>query len=143
MAVSRVRAPVNAVDPSGTMDAGWREQRVRRLEHDVSVVEKTSARINFAVWGIAAGVMTYGAINVMPLLIKHGVLKWTAPGLPLMVDLAMCAGLWGDRVMHRYGRTAAWVTALRWITATMTLALNVAGPVLSRDYVGLGIHACG
>lgn len=113
------------------------------MEHDVSVVEKTSARINFAVWGIAAGVMTYGAINVMPLLIEHGVLKWTAPGLPLMVDLAMCAGLWGDRVMHRYGRTAAWVTALRWITAAMTLALNVAGPVLSRDYVGLGIHACG
>ncbi|MFG2045529.1 hypothetical protein [Dactylosporangium sp. NPDC048998] len=114
-----------------------------RLERDVAVVERTGGWINRAVWGIAFGVMVYGAVNVTPLLIEHGVLRWTAPGLPLMVDLAMCIGLWGDRVMHQYGRTAGWVTALRWITATMTLALNIAGPVLGLDWVGLGIHACG
>ena len=113
------------------------------MEHDVAVVERTSRWINKAVWGIAFGVMLYGAVNVTPLLIEHGVLRWTAPGLPLMVDLAMCIGLWGDRIMHQYGRTAAWVTALRWITAAMTLALNIAGPVLGLDWVGLGIHACG
>ncbi|GAA2351592.1 hypothetical protein [Dactylosporangium salmoneum] len=106
-------------------------------------MERTGGWINRAVWGIAFGVMVYGAVNVTPLLIEHGVLRWTAPGLPLMVDLAMCIGLWGDRIMHQYGRTAGWVTALRWITATMTLALNIAGPMLGLDWVGLGIHACG
>ena len=133
----------DGIDGPRVRDAEWRKRRVRRLERDVSVVERTSSWINVAVWGVAAGVMAYGAVNVTPLLIEHGVLRWAAPGLPLMVDLAMCIGLWGDRIMHQYGRKAGWVTVLRWITAAMTLLLNVSGPVLGLDWVGLGIHACG
>lgn len=110
MARSSIRArPGPDVDQDGR-DPGWRERRVRRLERDVAVVERTGGWIDRAVWGIALGVMVYGAVNVTPLLIEHGVLRWTAPGLPLMVDLAMCIGLWGDRIMHQYGRTAGWVT---------------------------------
>jgi hypothetical protein len=123
--------------------AGRSRQHLRRLEHDLADVERTRARINHAVWGVALGVMIYGAINVTVLLVCHGVPQPAAPLLPLMVDLAMCAGLWGDRVMHRHGRRGGWVTGLRWSTAAMTLALNVTQPVLDRDWVGLGIHACG
>ncbi|MGI5243288.1 hypothetical protein [Dactylosporangium sp. CA-139066] len=143
MARSSVRARFGPDGDQERGDPGWRERRVGRLERDVAVVERTGGWINRAVWGIAFGVMVYGAINVTPLLIEYGVLRWTAPGLPLMVDLAMCIGLWGDRIMHQYGRRSGSVTALRWVTATMTLALNVAGPVLGLDWVGLGIHACG
>lgn len=120
-----------------------RDHRIRQLQAEIVDVEQTRVKINRAVWGIACGVMIYGAINVTLLLAMHGVPMLAAPLLPLMVDLAMCAGLWGDRVMHRYGRRAGWVTALRWITATMTLALNITRPALDADWVGLGIHSCG
>jgi hypothetical protein len=117
------------------------------LDDDVSIqigaLARTQKLINQAVWGIAAGVMAYGAINVTALLIDHGVHPLIAPLLSLMVDLAMCVGLWSDRVLHQYGRRDGWVTALRWITAGMTLALNIARPCLDGDPVGVGIHALG
>lgn len=116
---------------------------VRRLSTEIDSVLRTRVAINRAVWGIAAGVMVYGMINVTTLLCDHGVPAAIAWMLPLMIDLAMCIGLWGDRVLHLYGRHDGWVVALRWITAVMTLSLNIAEPALRHDWVGVGIHTGG
>jgi hypothetical protein len=105
-----------------------RHHKICYLEQEITSVERARTRITIAAWGIAIGVMIYGAINVTALLINHGIVWFAAPILPLMVDLAMCAGLWDDQIMHHHQRRAGWVTALRWITATMTLALNTTGP---------------
>lgn len=106
-------------------------------------LEQTRNRLNRAVWGVAVGVMTYGAINVTSLLMRHGVSPFVAWVLSVMIDLGMCVGLWGERVLHHYNRRDTWVTSLRWVTAVMTLTLNTARPALERDLVGVGIHAVG
>ena len=110
---------------------------------DLAELHLTSKRIGRAVWGVALGVMVYGAINVTTLLILHGVYWMIAPFLSIMVDLGMCIGLWGERVLHQYGVRDGWVGALRWTTLVMTLLLNIAGPALAGDVVGIGIHAFG
>src|SRR5688572_9220546 len=87
--------------------------------------------------------MIYGAINVTGLLIDHGIWPHVAWLLSAMIDLAMCVGLIGDRVLHQYARQDRWVTALRWSTAVMTLILNTAQPALAHDWVGVAIHTAG
>jgi hypothetical protein len=49
------------------------EARLRAVIADIADLERTRRLINIAVWGIALGVMIYGAINVTALLIDHGV----------------------------------------------------------------------
>ncbi|MEV6925576.1 hypothetical protein AB0M46_13900, partial [Dactylosporangium sp. NPDC051485] len=132
--------------PAGTATTGAPRSAGRRLERllaEITDLERTRRLINIAVWGIALGVMVYGAINVTDLLIDHGVWVKVAWLLSFMIDLAMCVGLMGDRVLHRYGRRDGWVTALRWMTAAMTLVLNTAKPALGSDWVGVGIHTAG
>lgn len=119
------------------------ETRLRAITADIADLERTRRWINVAVWGIALGVMIYGAINVTALLIDHGVWVQVAWLLSVMIDLAMCVALMGDRVLHRYGRRDGWVTALRWLTAVMTLVLNTTRPALAHDWVGVGIHTAG
>jgi hypothetical protein len=119
------------------------EARLRAVTADITDLERTRRWINVAVWGIALGVMIYGAINVTALLIDHGVWVQVAWLLSVMIDLTMCVALMGDRVLHRYGRRDGWVTALRWLTAVMTLVLNTTRPALAHDWVGVGIHTAG
>jgi hypothetical protein len=119
------------------------ETRWRAVTADIADLERTRRLINVAVWGIALGVMIYGAINVTALLIDHGVWVQVAWLLSVMIDLAMCVALVRDRVLHRYGRRDGWVTALRWLTAVMTLVLNTTRPALAHDWVGVGIHTAG
>ena len=58
--------------------------------------------------GVAPGKMVYGAINMTALLIAH-VVHWSiALFLSSTVDLGMCTGLWGERVLHRYGARDGW-----------------------------------
>ncbi|GAA1566224.1 hypothetical protein GCM10009827_104860 [Dactylosporangium maewongense] len=133
-------APTTAVNPGLRRTA---ERKIESLSAEIADLERTRRWINTAVWGIALGVMVYGAINVTGLLIDHDVWIKVAWLLSFMIDLAMCVGLMGDRVLHRYGRRDGWVTALRWLTAAMTLVLNTAKPALSRDWVGVGIHTVG
>lgn len=133
----------NSLDGAGL----WAGRSRVELQVELHRARRTSARINWALWGIAAGVMVYGAGNVTALLLAHATPWPTAWLLSSMVDLGLCVALWGDRVLHMYGRSESWLTALRWITAAMTWALNVAGnalPVHGRaDWVGVGIHSCG
>jgi hypothetical protein len=112
-------------------------------------------QINLAVWGVAAGTMIYGAVNVTMLVVEHDVPWPIAPLLSLMVDLGLCVALWSAPVLAEYSRTSGWVNILRWVTAIMSWALNAAKPALaftavagaaavwSPDWTGVFIHSCG
>jgi hypothetical protein len=56
------------------------------LTADIADLHRTRRRITTAVWGIAIGVMIYGAINVTGLLIDHGVWPHVARLLSAMID---------------------------------------------------------
>ena len=121
------------------------------LKTELFSVIKTRKIIMRAVWAIAIGVMIYGMANVTPFLIEHGVSKFIAPGLPLIVDTALCVSLWGDRVLRKYSLKDGWLTTLRWSTGIMTWLLNItsslAGPQdathWTPDWIGVGVHSCG
>ena len=109
-------------------------------------LRKTSRTVNRAVWGVAIGVMVYGAGNVTGLLIEHGVHRAIAWMLSPMVDLGLIVALMGGRALDRYGVRAGWLIVLRWTAGLMTWSLNVAAPALAPggvDWVGVLIHSCG
>lgn len=109
-------------------------------------LQRTSRTVNRAVWGVAVGVMVYGAGNVTGLLVSHGVHAAIAWMLSPMVDLGLIVALVGGRALDRYGVRAGWLTVLRWTAGLMTWSLNVAGPALAPggvDAVGVLIHSCG
>ncbi|WP_406319140.1 hypothetical protein OHA77_17700 [Streptosporangium sp. NBC_01639] len=109
-------------------------------------LRRTSRNVNRAVWGVAVGVMVYGAGNVTGLLVAHGVHAAIAWMLSPMVDLGLIVALVGGRALDRYGVRAGWLTMLRWTAGLMTWSLNVAGPALAPggvDAVGVLIHSCG
>ncbi|GAA2870532.1 hypothetical protein GCM10010517_30760 [Streptosporangium fragile] len=109
-------------------------------------LQRTSRIVSRAVWGVAVGVMVYGAGNVTGLLVAHGVHPAIAWMLSPMVDLGLIVALVGGRALDRYGVRAGWLTMLRWTAGLMTWSLNVAGPALAPggvDGVGVLIHSCG
>lgn len=125
-------------------DAGrWVNYTRTELQTERARTIRISRWINRALWGIAAGVMVYGAGNVTALLLAHHTPWPTAWLLSGMVDLGLCVALWSDRILHSYGRSSGWLIVLRWVTAAMTWMLNVAGNALHRDWVGVAIHSCG
>lgn len=121
------------------------------LTHTDAVAElnglrRTSRTVNRAVWGVAVGVMVYGAGNVTGLVVAHGVHPAIAWMLSPMVDLGLIVALVGGRALDRYGVRAGWLTVLRWTAGLMTWSLNAAGPALhldGADGVGVLIHSCG
>ncbi|MEV4248735.1 hypothetical protein AB0J63_35635 [Streptosporangium canum] len=109
-------------------------------------LQRTSRTVSRAVWGVAVGVMVYGAGNVTGLLVTHGVHPAIAWMLSPMVDLGLIVALVGGRALDRYGVRAGWLTMLRWTAGLMTWSLNAAGPALTPggvDGVGVLIHSCG
>ncbi|MEV7968279.1 hypothetical protein AB0O34_20185 [Sphaerisporangium sp. NPDC088356] len=109
-------------------------------------LQRTSRNISRPVWGIAAGVMVYGAGNVFGLLTAHAVHPAIAWMLSPMVDLGLVVALVGGRALDGYGVRDGWLTALRWTAGLMTWLLNIATPALDPagvDSVGVLIHSCG
>ncbi|MQA96014.1 MAG: hypothetical protein GEV11_15670 [Streptosporangiales bacterium] len=113
------------------------------LQAELAGLRRTSRAVYGAVWGVAAGVMVYGAGNVTALLTAHGVHVGIAWMLSPMVDLGLVVALVGGRALDRYGVRDRWLTVLRWTAGLMTWCLNVAGPALRGDMVGVLIHSCG
>ncbi|MBZ4322480.1 hypothetical protein JNW98_24425 [Streptomyces sp. SCA2-4] len=104
-------------------------------------VEKTLAA---GTWAITFGAVLFSVLTVTPLV--RGVTaqgwSWTAPILPLVVDAAVVIVIRLDSAIARLGgRAGAWPTALRWLTGTMTLALNIGDSALHGDAVGVAVHA--
>ncbi|MEV4081558.1 hypothetical protein ACGFJC_12990 [Nonomuraea fuscirosea] len=109
-------------------------------------LQRTSRNVHRAVWGVAIGVMIYGAGNVTGLLLDHGVHPAIAWMLSPMVDLGLVVALVGGKALDRYQVRAGWLAMLRWTAGLMTWSLNVAGPALRPDGVdgvGVLIHSCG
>ncbi|GHI88311.1 hypothetical protein [Streptomyces xanthophaeus] len=95
-------------------------------------------------WLIVGGAMLYSVLTVTPLMAAHTHEDWlwTAPILPLVVDAAVVIVVRLDSVLARLGgHGGAWPVALRWMTGTMTLALNIGVSALAGDLVGVAVHA--
>jgi hypothetical protein len=132
-----------------TDEVEFQPARTRKeLEAELAATRRASRRINVALWGIAAGVMVFGAGYATELLLAHGAPPETAWVLSFMVDLGLCVALWADRPLARRGRRDGKLVMLRWTCAVMTWALAVAGALWpgdgrAVDWVGAGVRSVG
>lgn len=108
---------------------------------DAESLKAAGRAINVLVWLVACVVMVFSAITGAELLAAHGVDKHLGLAGGLAVDAALVVALIGDRQLHRYGQTAPWGTALRWVTALFSLVLNCGQSVSNGDWGAAGLHA--
>ncbi|MFF2021867.1 DUF2637 domain-containing protein [Streptomyces sp. NPDC058171] len=96
------------------------------------------------VWVIVAGAVLFSVLTVTPLVrrVTPEGWGWTAPILPIVVDVAVVIVVRVDTIVARLdGSAGVWPLALRWLTGGMTLALNVGESALKADWVGVGVHS--
>lgn len=107
-------------------------------------IRSAERALSVGTWLIVCGAMLYSILTVTPLMTAHTPPEWawTAPILPLVVDAAVVIVVRLDSVLARLGgHGGRWPVALRWMTGTMTLALNTAGSALAKDLVGVAVHS--
>ncbi|MER5414347.1 DUF2637 domain-containing protein [Streptomyces virginiae] len=107
-------------------------------------IRSSERALSVGTWLIVGGAMLYSVLTVTPLMAAHtpAAWRWTAPILPLVVDAAVVIVVRLDSVLARLGgHGGAWPVALRWMTGTMTLALNIGVSALAGDLVGVAVHA--
>lgn len=107
-------------------------------------IRSSERALSVGTWLIVGGAMLYSVLTVTPLMAAHTPTewRWTAPILPLVVDAAVVIVVRLDSVLARLGgHGGAWPVALRWMTGTMTLALNVGVSALAGDLVGVAVHS--
>ncbi|MFB6820321.1 DUF2637 domain-containing protein [Streptomyces virginiae] len=107
-------------------------------------IRSSERALSVGTWLIVGGAMLYSVLTVTPLMAAHtpAEWRWTAPILPLVVDAAVVIVVRLDSVLARLGgHGGAWPVALRWMTGTMTLALNIGVSALAGDLVGVAVHA--
>ncbi|MER6500203.1 DUF2637 domain-containing protein [Streptomyces sp. NPDC001455] len=107
-------------------------------------IRSADKALSAGTWLIVGGAMLYSILTVTPLAARHTPdgWRWTAPILPLVVDAAVIIVVRLDATLARLGgHGGAWPIMLRWMTGAMTLALNVADSVLTRDLVGASVHS--
>jgi hypothetical protein len=98
--------------------------------------------INVGVWMVAVVVMVVSATTAARELAEHGMHPLQGLALGLAVDAGIVVALVGDRMLHRVvGRRSRWGTALRLVTASMSLLLNCAGAWQAGDQLGVALHA--
>lgn len=117
-----------------------------KLAAELEAARRTDRVVTTCVWSVAGVVVIYGLGIVYQFVVGHGVPKGIAWMLSPAVDAGLCLGLVATAVLARHGIAAGWVNALRWITALMTLGLNIGKPLTHKpgiDWVGVGIHAAG
>lgn len=107
-------------------------------------IRSSERALSVGTWLIVGGAMLYSVLTVTPLMAAHtpAEWRWTAPILPLVVDAAVVIVVRLDSVLARLGgHGGPWPVALRWMTGTMTLALNIGVSALAGDLVGVAVHA--
>lgn len=106
---------------------------------DVDAAEKV-LRLS---WIIVAGVILFSVFTVTPLVetsTPDG-WKWSAPLLPLVVDVAVVISIRVDAIVARMGgSTSGWPVVLRVLTGGASVALNIGHSALKGDWVGVGVH---
>ena len=103
--------------------------------------ERAVRAISGLVWTDAVIVMVLSATTTANLFQAHGGNWAKGFALGLAIDLALAAALIGDQAVHGLGQTSGWGTALRWITAGMSLVTNCAASAQQRDVLGVVLHA--
>lgn len=94
-------------------------------------------------WIIVAGVILFSVFTVTPLVEKSTPdgWKWSAPILPLVVDVAVVISIRVDAIVARMGgSTSGWPVVLRVLTGGASIALNIGHSALKDDWVGVGVH---
>jgi hypothetical protein len=107
-------------------------------------IRSAERALSVGTWLIVFGAMLYSVLTVTPLMARHTADRWdwTAPILPLVVDAAVVIVVRLDSVLARLGHHGGrWPAALRWMTGTMTLSLNITDSALHKDMVGVAVHA--
>ncbi|MFD3936714.1 DUF2637 domain-containing protein [Streptomyces sp. NPDC058611] len=107
-------------------------------------IRSSERALSVGTWLIVGGAMLYSVLTVTPLMAAHTPepWRWTAPILPLVVDAAVVIVVRLDSVLARLGgHGGPWPVALRWMTGTMTLALNIGVSALAGDLVGVAVHS--
>ncbi|MFJ9676383.1 DUF2637 domain-containing protein [Streptomyces sp. NPDC101221] len=94
-------------------------------------------------WVIVFGVILFSVFTVTPLVERSTPAgwEWSAPILPLVVDVAVVISIRVDAIVSRLGgSTTGWPLALRVLTGGASVALNVGHSVLQGDLVGALVH---
>lgn len=97
--------------------------------------------INYLVWAVAVIVMAVSATTTANLMVLHRMSYLQGLALGLAVDASIAVALIGDGLLQRAGQRSGWGTALRWITAAMSLLLNCAQSFMDGDALGVVLHA--
>jgi hypothetical protein len=97
--------------------------------------------INYLVWAVAVIVMVVSATTTANLMVQHHNSYAQGLALGLAVDASIAVSLIGDQLLQQSGRRSGWGTALRWITAVMSLLLNCAQSFQDGDALGVALHA--
>ncbi|MFF4918915.1 DUF2637 domain-containing protein [Streptomyces tendae] len=95
-------------------------------------------------WAITAGAVLFSVLTVTPLVQRVTPVgwEWTAPILPVVVDVAVVIVVRLDSTVSRLGGSSGgWPAVLRWLTGVFTLALNIGDSALKGDGVGVAVHA--
>ncbi|SFY45089.1 hypothetical protein [Streptomyces atratus] len=94
-------------------------------------------------WVIVFGVILFSVFTVTPLVessTPEG-WEWSAPILPLVVDVAVVISIRVDAIVARLGgSTSGWPIVLRVLTGGASVLLNVGHSALGGDWVGVGVH---
>ncbi|WP_225829307.1 hypothetical protein [Streptomyces naphthomycinicus] len=94
-------------------------------------------------WVIVFGVILFSVFTVTPLVERSTPegWEWSAPILPLVVDVAVVISIRVDAIVSRLGgSTTGWPLALRVLTGGASVALNIGHSVLNGDWVGALVH---
>lgn len=107
-------------------------------------LEAADKTLRRGTWTITAGAVLFSVLTVTPLVqrVTTDRWDWTAPILPIVVDVAVVIVVRLDSTVSRLGgSTGGWPALLRWMTGLMTLLLNVGDSMLKGDWVGVAVHA--
>src|SRR4051794_11008296 len=94
-------------------------------------------------WIIVFGVILFSVFTVTPLVERSTPegWEWSAPILPLVVDVAVVISIRVDAIVARLGgSTSGWPVVLRVLTGGTSVALNIGFSALKGDLVGVGVH---
>lgn len=108
---------------------------------DGAQVPRKALVINYLVWAVAVIVMVVSATTTANLMVQHRNSYAQGLALGLAVDASIAVSLIGDQLLQQSGRRSGWGTALRWITAVMSLLLNCAQSFQDGDALGVALHA--
>ncbi|MFJ5646388.1 hypothetical protein [Streptomyces sp. NPDC093223] len=94
-------------------------------------------------WVIVFGVILFSVFTVTPLVERSTPTgwSWSAPILPLVVDVAVVISIRVDAIVARLGgSTSGWPVVLRVLTGGTSVLLNTGFSALKGDAVGVGVH---